>query len=137
MSDFNKVILLGNLTRDPELKYTPNGQPVCNLGLAVNRTWLKDGQKQKDTTFLTIVVWGKQAENCGTYLAKGKPVLVEGRLQSRSWEKDGHKHSTVEVVADRVQFLGGRDSARGGNSAGPADRAPASEEGGAEDDIPF
>lgn len=116
MSDLNKVFLLGNLTRDPELRYTPGGMAVCNLGLAVNREWSdKEKQKQKETTFLTVVVWGKAGEACGTHLKKGRPVLVEGRLQSRSWEKDGQKRSTIEVVADSVKFLGGRDEARGGD----------------------
>src|SRR5437588_585880 len=109
MADLNRVMLMGNLTRDPELRYTPSGMAVCNLGLAVNRTWTdKAGQKQKETTFLRIVVWGKTGENCGSYLKKGRSVLIEGRLQSRSWEgKDGQKNNTIEVVADRVHFLGG------------------------------
>lgn len=133
MSDFNRVILVGNLTRDPELRYTPSGQAVCNLGLAINREFKdKQDQKQKDTTFLRVTVWGKQGESCGTYLKKGRPVLVEGRLQSSNWEdKDGKKMSSVEVVAERVQFLGGRDN--GGQRNDQASQP----EGGDEDGIPF
>lgn len=135
MSDFNKVILLCHLTRDPELRFTPGGQAVCNLGIAVNREFRgKDDQKQKETTFLTVVVWGKSGEACGTYLKKGKPVLVEGRLQSRSWEKDGQKRSTIEVVADSVKFLGGRDEARGGRQD---DRLAGGAPEGHDDEIPF
>ena len=145
MADLNRVYLMGNLTRDPELRYTPSGMAVCNLGLAVNREYSdKQGQKQKETTFLHIVVWGKSGEACGQYLKKGRPVLVEGRLQSRSWDgKDGQKNKTIEVVADRVQFLGGRDDRpqggdrpRGGgmeDDPGP----PPPDLDGAEDDIPF
>ncbi len=113
MASFNKVILLGNLTRDPELRYTPSGAPVCNFDLAVNRSYTTQGGERRDETcFITIVVWSKQAETCGQYLAKGRPVLVEGRLQQRSWETpEGQKRSKHEVVADRVQFLGSRRDA--------------------------
>lgn len=133
MGDFNRVVLVGNLTRDPELRYTPGGQPVCNLGLAINRTWKdKQDQKQKETTFLTVVVWGKTGENCGTHLKKGRQILVEGRLQMKSWEKDGEKRTSLDIVADNVTWLGGRD--RGGAGAPAGDNAPPE---GAEDDIPF
>lgn len=147
MSELNKVFLMGNLTRDPELRYTPSGMAVCNLGLAVSRSYNdKQGQKQKETTFLRIVVWAKQAEACGQYLKKGRPIFVEGRLQSRSWEgKDGQKQNSIEVVADRVQFLGGRDDNRQGGDR-PRGGAPMGEDDpgppppdldGMEDDIPF
>lgn len=135
MSDFNRVILIGRLTRDPELRYTPGGQAVCNIGLAIGREWKnKDGEKQKETTFLRIVVWGKTGESCGSYLKKGREVLIEGRLQSRSWEgADGKKNSAVEVVADSVQFLGGRDRAGGGADGERESKGST----GPDDDIPF
>lgn len=102
----NKVMLIGNLTRDPELKALPSGQQLCNLGLATNRVYKdKDGQQQKATEFHSIVVWGRQAETCGQYLKKGQSVMVEGRLQTRSWDgQDGQKKYKTEIVADRVQF---------------------------------
>ena len=110
MASMNIVVLAGNLTRDPELRSTPGGTAVANLGLAVNRAWVdKDGEKKEETAFITVVAWGRVAETCGEFLRKGAPVLVEGRLQSRSWETDdGAKRSVLEVVAGRVQFLGGR-----------------------------
>lgn len=107
MSSLNKVFLLGNLTRDPELRYTPGGTPVTTLGLAVNRVYKsKDGQNQQDTCFVNIVVWGQMAEVSNQYLQKGRQVLIEGRLQSRSWEnQQGQKRNTIEVVANSVQFM--------------------------------
>ena len=114
MANYNKVILMGNLTRDPELRYTPNGTAVSTLSLAVNRRPKPDTQ-EKEVDFFDIVVFGKQAENCSEYLRKGSPVLVDGRLQQRRWETDeGQKRSKVEVVAFSVQFLG---SPRGNDSA--------------------
>ena len=102
----NKAILIGNLTRDPELKAIPSGQQVCTFSVATNRIYKdKDGQQQKATEFHNIVVWGRQAETCGQYLKKGQSALVEGRLQTRSWEgPDGKKNYRTEIVADRVQF---------------------------------
>ncbi len=110
MANFNKVILLGNLTRDPELRYTPSGQPVCNFDLAVNRSFTtQTGERRDEVCYITIVTWGKQAETCAEYLAKGRTALVEGRLSQRSWETpEGQKRSKHEVVADRVQFIGAR-----------------------------
>jgi single-strand DNA-binding protein len=106
MANYNKVILMGNLTRDPELRYTPNGTAVSTLSLAVNRRPKPDTQ-EKEVDFFDIVVFGKQAENCSEYLRKGSPILVDGRLQQRRWETDeGQKRSKVEVVAFSVQFLG-------------------------------
>ncbi len=103
--NINVVVLAGNLTRDPELKVTQSGQPVANIGLAVNRKWKsKDGEAREETLFITVVAWGKTAELCAEHLRKGASVAVEGRLQSRSWETDGQKRSTIEVVADRVHF---------------------------------
>jgi len=116
MANYNKVILMGNLTRDPELRYTPAGKAVANFSIAVNRRFRTDDQVREETDFFDIVVFGKQAENCSEYLSKGRPVLVDGRLQQRRWETDdGQKRSKVEVVAMSVQFLGGRgqENARG------------------------
>lgn len=108
MANLNKVFLIGNLTRDPEIRYTPNGTAVANLGLAVNRRF-KDssGELKEEVCFLTVTVWDKQAEACCQYLSKGRPVFVEGVLQSRFWEtSDGQKRSALDVRAERVQFLG-------------------------------
>lgn len=108
MANFNKVLLMGNLTRDPELRYTPQGIAVVNLRLAVNRRFKNKNQELKEETcFITAVVWNKQAETCNQYLHKGSAVFVEGRLQSRSWEDNtGAKRNVIEVRAERVQFLG-------------------------------
>ena len=108
MANLNKVFLIGNLTRDPELRYTPGGTAVANLGLAVNRRF-KDssGELKEEVCFLTVTVWDKQAEACCQYLTKGRPVFVEGVLQSRFWETpEGQKRSAIDVRAERVQFLG-------------------------------
>lgn len=122
MASVNKVILIGNLCADPELKYTPSNQAVCNLRLATNETFKdKSGQKQEKTEFHRITVWGNQAENCGKYLAKGRSVYVEGRIQTRSWEKDGQKHYATEIVAERVQFL---SNGKGEGRAQERDEAP-------------
>ncbi len=108
MANLNRVFLIGNLTRDPELKYVPGGTAVSNLGLAVNRKYRDQNGELKDITcFITVVVWGKQAENCSEYLHKGSSIFVEGNLQSRSWEnQDGQKRNVIEVRAGRIQFLG-------------------------------
>ena len=107
MANFNKVLLIGNLTKDPELRYTPQGTAVVNLRLAVNRRFRNKNQEEKEETcFVTAVVWDKQAETCNQYLHKGSPIFVEGRLQSRSWEDNsGQKRNVIEVRAERVQFL--------------------------------
>lgn len=134
---FQKIIVVGNLGQDPELRYTQAGQAVCTLSIATNEKWLdKAGNPQERTTWFKVTVWGKQGENCEKYLAKGRSVLVEGRIQTDSYEKDGVKHYTWEVVADRVQFLSG-DS---GNSGGGKKRTPpANHDQGSfnDDDIPF
>lgn len=105
----NKVLLIGNLTRDPELRYTPQGTAVCTFGLATNRQWSNDqGEKKEDVEFHTIVAWNKLAEICGEYLKKGSQTYVEGRLSTREWEdKEGGKRRTTEVIANEVLFLGG------------------------------
>ena len=108
MANLNKVFLIGNLTRDPELRYTPQGTAVVNLRLATNRRFKdKTGQQKEETCFITVVVWSRQAETCNQYLRKGRPVFVEGRLQSRSFDDStGQKRYVIEVRAERVQFLG-------------------------------
>lgn len=121
----NKVLLLGNLTRDPEVKALPSGQSLAKFGLATNRRWKnKDGEKQEETTFHNIVVWGKQAENCGAYLAKGRQVLIEGEIKNGSYEKDGVKHYTTDIVASNVQFIGGGGGAAPAAAADDADDLP-------------
>ncbi len=109
MAGLNSVVLIGNLARDPELRYTPNGVPVCTLRLAVSRNFANQ-QGEVETDFFNVVVWRNQAEKCAEYLTKGRQIAVTGRLQSRSWETpDGQRRSTVEIVADRVVFLGRPD----------------------------
>ena len=128
MANFNRVILMGNLTRDPELRYTPAGSPVCNFDLAVNRSYTTQaGERRDEVCYITIVAWGKQAETCAEFLSKGRTTLVEGRLSQRSWETpEGQKRSKHEVVADRVQFVGGRK--------GPEEETPPAP---AEEEAPF
>lgn len=110
MASLNKVMLIGNLTRDPELRYTTSGAAVCELGLAVNRKYVMNNQEKEETTFIDIIVWNKQAESCSKYLQKGKSVFIEGRLKLDNWEtKDGEKRSKMRVVAERVQFLSSSD----------------------------
>lgn len=118
---FNQVVLMGNLTRDPELRQTPNGQNVCSFSLALNRSYKgADGNWQEATDYIDVVAWGPLGERVAQYLSKGRPCLVNGRLQSRSWEQDGQKRSKVEVVAQDVTFLGGagNGSDNGGYSGG-------------------
>ncbi len=125
----NKVILVGRLGQDPELKYTPSGMAVCNFSIATSENWTdKSGQKQERTEWHRIVVWGKLAEISGKYLAKGRQAYVEGQLQTRSWEaQDGQKRYTTEIVAKNVQFLGGASTGVDNASMGGAQQsAPAS-----------
>jgi single-strand DNA-binding protein len=119
MASLNKVLLIGNLTKDPELRYTPNGTAVTNLRIAVNRKFKdRSGELKEDTCFITVTAWDKQAEICNQYLQKGRAVFVEGILQSRSWETgDGQKRSTIDVRAERIQFLGAH---RGEGQAAPS-----------------
>ena len=114
MASYNKVLLMGNLTKDPELRYTPSGMAVANLRLAVNRKYrTKDQELKEEVCFITAVVWNKQAETCNQYLHKGSSLFVEGRLQSRSWEDTtGAKRSVIEVRAERVQFMGAPGQAK-------------------------
>lgn len=114
---FNQVVLMGNLTRDPELRSTPNGQSVCSFSLALNRSYkASDGEWKEQTDFIDIVAWGPLGERVAQYLSKGRAALVNGRLQSRSWEQDGQKRNKVEVVAQDVTFLGGPGGAPAADS---------------------
>lgn len=111
---FNKVIIIGNLTKDPELRYTPKGTPVCTLRLASTSKFKGSDGMKEETLFISAVVWGKQGETAAQYLTKGRPVLVEGRLQEQRWETDGQQKSRMEIVAQNVRFLGGKS---GGDTA--------------------
>ena len=153
MASLNKVLLMGNLTRDPEVRHTPKGTAVGDLAMAINMTYkAQDGTEKEEVCYVDVVVWGRQAETCRDYLTKGAPVFVEGRLQLDQWEgPEGEKKSRMRVRADRVQFLsrsggGGGGGARGPRSDGVGGGAPS--EGGApkqaspprdlpEDDVPF
>jgi len=155
MASFNKVILMGNLTRDPELRYTPKGTAIAKIGLAVNRVWTNEaGEKKEEVTFVDVDVFGRTAENVGQYMRKGRPIMIEGRLKLDQWDdkQTGQKKSKLGVVAETVQFLG---SAQGGGEGGapsapsapraarPAAAAPAAapDAGDSEpphdDDVPF
>lgn len=107
---FNKIILIGNLTKDPDVRYTPSGMPVTTMRLAVTSKYRQADEIKEDTLFIDAVVFGKQAESCGQYLSKGNPVLVEGRLRERRWESDGMQKSRFEVFANSVKFLPKRES---------------------------
>jgi single-strand DNA-binding protein len=129
MASYNKVMLIGNLTRDPEVRYTPKGSAVCDIGLAVNRVYTSDsGEKVEEVTFVDVVLWSKMAELAGKYLHKGRPVFIEGRLQMDSWEdkQTGQKRTRLRVVGEQMQFLGGP----GGDRAGGGDDEGGSSGGG-------
>ena len=147
MANINRVVLVGNLTKDPELRHTPSGTAVCKLRLAVN-TRQKDAQGNwgDKPNYFDVTVWGNQGESCAQYLSKGRPVAVDGRLDWREYEaKDGSKRQAIEIIADSVQFLGSRGDGEGGQSYIPqsdvnADRtdfAPAGAAASTDDDIPF
>ena len=140
MASLNKVLLMGNLTRPPELRYTPSGAAVADMRLAVSRNYTtQSGEKRDETAFLTVIAWGKTAENCSEYLDKGSQILVEGRIQTRDWEgKDGQKRSATEIVAERVQFISRLKSGGGAPAAVGASQTFAEEPaGGSDDDVPF
>src|SRR3954463_5733722 len=121
MASFNKVILLGNLTRDPEVRYTPKGTAVTELGMAVNRVYTaENGEKREETTFVDVTLWGRTAEIAGEYLKKGRPVFIEGRLQLDTWDdkQSGQKRSKLKVVGEGLQLLGGRPGAGGASGGG-------------------
>jgi single-strand DNA-binding protein len=140
-TNINRVIVTGNLTRDPELRSLPSGNSVCKLRIAVNSRRKENGEWVDKPNYFDVTVWGAQGENCATYLSKGRPVAIDGRLEWREWEaQDGSKRQAVEIIADSVQFLGSRADSEGGErqfvpagAAENADFAPA----GADDDIPF
>ena len=143
MASVNKVILIGNLGRDPELRYTQGGQAVANFTLATNERFsTRDGDKQERTEWHRIVAWARTAELCAQYLSKGRTVYIEGRLQTREWEdKEGQKRRTTEIVANTVQFLGSRGGGSGGDGGPPSQGGGGGGDldGGAppSDDIPF
>jgi len=159
MGSVNKVILIGNLGADPELKYTPSQRPLCNLRIATTEVYKdKAGVRQEKTEWHRVTVWGDQAENCNKYLAKGRSVYVEGRLQTRTYDKDGQKHYATDIVADRVVFLGSGGSGEGRGAGGgegrgktggfsgrgdsgpsddPGDSGPGGAPPASDDDIPF
>lgn len=151
MANLNKVMLIGNLTRDPELRYTPKGTAVTDIGLAVNRTWSNDqGERQEETTFVDVTLWGRQAELAQQYLSKGRGAYVEGRLQLDTWDdkETGKKRSKLKVVGENLQFLPDGKAGSGGSGGSQAPRSQGSgapqggsaapmDDGPDEDDIPF
>ena len=145
-TNINRVVVSGNLTRDPELRSTSGGTSVCSLRIAVNSRRKDDsGQWVDKPNYFDVTVWGAQGENCAQYLAKGRPVAVDGRLDWREWEKDGIKRQSVSIIADSVQFLGSRDGAQSNGAVEsdlPADTSDFQQTGvasggGSDDDIPF
>jgi single-strand DNA-binding protein len=129
MASFNKVILLGNLTRDPEVRYTPKGTAVTELGMAVNRVYTaENGEKREETTFVDVTLWGRTAEIAGEYLKKGRPVFIEGRLQLDTWDdkQSGQKRSKLKVVGEGLQLLGSRPGGSGGGGGGDEESSGAS-----------
>jgi single-strand DNA-binding protein len=154
MATLNRVFLMGNLTRDPEVRYAPSGKAVSEMRMAMNRKYkTSTGEERDETCYVNVVVWGRQAESCGQYLSKGSPVFVEGRLQYEEWEKDGQKNSRLRVVADRVQFMGSPRRAEVADAAEPgvaeasapvpartpavSEHTDAPPEGGDADNLPF
>lgn len=153
MANLNKVMLIGNLTRDPEVRYTPSGKAVADISLAINRVWNNDqGQKQEETTFVDVTLWGRQAELAQQYLSKGRGIYLEGRLQMDSWDdkETGKKRTKLKVVGDNLQFLPDGRSAAGGapqqRASAPQQQRSGPPQGGSaappddfqeEDDIPF
>jgi single-strand DNA-binding protein len=162
MQGVNKVILIGRLGQDPEVRATPNGQTVASLRIATSESWVKDGQREERTEWHRVVVWGRQAENVGRFLSKGRAVFIEGKLQTRSWDdaQSGQKRYMTEIVASNVQFLdsgsrgqgdspyaqppayggpeaGGMDSGGYAQSVGGASASPSHDFGSLDDDVPF
>jgi len=153
-TNINRVVMTGNLTKDPDVRSTGNGLTVCKLRLACNtrRKNGSTGEWEDKPNYFDVTVWGAQGENCGKYLRKGRPVAIDGRLEWREWETDGQKRQAVDIIADSVQFLGGRDEAGGGNGFSGASAAPTESDvpidtgdfetqpvaaGTGDDDIPF
>lgn len=128
MSSINKVILVGRLGQDPELRNTQNGQPVCSLGIATSESWMKDGKKEEKTEWHKVIVWGKLAENANKYLKKGRLIYIEGKLQTRTWEdQQGQKRYTTEIIANELKFLESMNSGRKDNDVPPI----------SDDDMPY
>src|SRR5947209_5228588 len=128
MASFNKVILLGNLTRDPEIRYTPKGSAVCDLGIAINRQYtLENGERREEVTYVDVVLWARLAEIAAEYLKKGRPVFIEGRLQLDTWDdkQSGQKRSKLRVIGETMQLLGGRPPGAGGGAAESGESRPA------------
>ncbi len=139
MAGVNKVILVGNVGTDPELRYTPSGKAVANFSLATNEQWTnKDGGKEERTEWHRVVAWGRLGEICGEYLSKGSQVYIDGKIQTRAWEdKDGNKRYTTEIIAQTMQMLGGT-SRKEGEASSPEERHPVEEPISIpDDDIPF
>lgn len=138
MASLNKVFLMGNLTRDPELRYTQNGKALASFGVAVSRNWTSpDGEKREDVCFVDVSMFGKRAEIISEYFSKGSPIFIEGRLQFRQWEtQEGQKRNALSVVAEDFQFIGQTKRRSGPSDAGHADRNPASRDIN-EEEIPF
>ncbi|MBI4827242.1 MAG: single-stranded DNA-binding protein [Nitrospinae bacterium] len=137
MASLNRVILIGNLTRDPELRYLPSGMAICKFGLAVNERYKQGDEWKERVNFIDINVWGKQGENCSEYLSKGRQAAIEGRLTYSQWETDeGQKRSKLEVTADRVVFLGSRGEGGGSGRSGAEDSG-AGQGSAPDDDVPF
>jgi single-strand DNA-binding protein len=145
MANLNKVLLLGNVTRDPEVRYTPKGSAVCDLGIAVNRAYTTDsGEKREEVTFVDVTLWGRTAEVASEYLKKGRPVFIEGRLQMDTWDdkQTGQKRTRLRVVAENMQLLGGRPSGGASEPSGESRQSSAPPKKSAapepdEDEIPF
>ncbi|MDP6034983.1 MAG: single-stranded DNA-binding protein [Verrucomicrobiota bacterium] len=148
MPNYNKVILMGRLTRDPEVRYVSSGTPVAGLSIAVNRYWRnQDGQQQEDTTFVDVSAFGKTAETIGQYLKKGKPIFMEGHLRLDQWDdkQTGEKRSKLKVIMDRFEFIDSRGEGGGGGEGGgysqpgPTSSSPPSDGGSVpeDDDVPF
>ena len=139
MASLNRVLLMGNLTRDIEVKYTANNNAVANIGLAVNRRYRSGDEYREETTFVDCEAWGKTAETMAKYLSKGRPVFIEGRLKLDEWQdKDGNRRTKMVTVVENFQFIGSRPGGGGGDSGGQQQSAPAAPSGGVSpDDIPF
>ncbi|MCB1064210.1 MAG: single-stranded DNA-binding protein [Verrucomicrobiae bacterium] len=133
MASLNKVMLIGNLTRDPEVRYTPKGTAVTDIGLAVNRNYTTDnGEKREETTFVDVTLWGRQAEIAGQYMKKGRPIYIEGRLQMDTWQdkQTGQNRTRLKIVGDAFQFLGGKDDGGGSGGGGGHQQSYGGQDGG-------
>jgi single-strand DNA-binding protein len=139
MANLNKVMIIGNVGTDPEMRFTPNGNPVTSFRVATSRVFMSEGQRKQETEWFTVTAWNKLAESCNQYLAKGKRAYIEGRLRTRTWDgQDGQKRTQVEIVAERVLFLDRQAVAgTGANGAAPAQAQAAPEDEIGAEDLPF